>query len=93
MNIVRFFNVKEMSLELTLSSIACTGTVAIPSFGERHMTFIFRGFVALTGKPWIQRGFALLVLRVIEGELSAWKLAQSLCLIGGFNKLFSSSLL
>ena len=35
-------------------------------------------------------GFALLLLRVNEGEISAWKPAWSLCLIGGFNKLFSS---
>ena len=35
-------------------------------------------------------GFALLVLRVVEGEHSAWKPVQFLYQIGGFNKLFSS---
>ena len=34
-------------------------------------------------------GFSLLVFRVIEGELRAWKPARSLDLIGGFNKFFS----
>ena len=89
MNTVRVFNIIELNPELTLSNNACTGTMAIPSFVERHTTIVFRGFVDLTDKPQVQMGFALLVFRVIEGELRAWKPVRSLGLIGGFNKLFS----
>ena len=51
MNTVRVFNIIELNPELMLSNNACTRTMVIPSFIERHMTIVFRGFVALTGKP------------------------------------------
>ena len=51
MNKIRVFSIIELNPELTLSNNACTGTMAIPSFVERHTTIVFRGFLALTGKP------------------------------------------
>ena len=51
MNTVRVFNIIELNPELMLSNNACIGTVAIPSFVERHTTIVFKGFMALTDKP------------------------------------------